>query len=182
VPPASSARDRVLDAFEELLNEQGERAATLDAVARAAGVSKGGLLYHFPSKDALVDGLLQRLDERLAEDIERIRASDEGVVPYLIRTSFAVDTPFDRTILAVSRIAQGNDERASAGLARLHDSWTAVVAEAVGDPLVARAIVLMSDGLYYNSALLPTGREPSGDVDEVLAIIDRLLAAPGTEH
>ncbi|WP_085477436.1 TetR/AcrR family transcriptional regulator [Rathayibacter oskolensis] len=174
MPPAP-ARDRVLDAFEELLTEQGERSATLDAVARSAGVSKGGLLYHFPSKDALVDGLLERLDERLEEDIDRIRTSDEGVVPYLIRTSFAADTPFDRTILAVSRIAQGHDERASAGLARIHDSWNAVVAEAVGDPLIARAIVLMSDGLYYNSALLPTREGTRGQAEDVLAVIDRLL-------
>ncbi|MWV49419.1 TetR family transcriptional regulator [Rathayibacter sp. VKM Ac-2803] len=173
--PAAPARDRVLDAFEALLIEQGERAATLDATARTAGVSKGGLLYHFPSKDALVDGLVERLDERLAEDIDRIRTSDEGVVPYLIRTSFAADTPFDRTILAVSRIAQGHDERASAGLARIHDSWNAVVTDAVGDPLIARAIVLMSDGLYYNSALLPTGDGPRGQVEDVLAVIDRLL-------
>jgi len=179
MPPASPARDRVLDAFEELLNEQGERAATLDAVARAAGVSKGGLLYHFPSKDALVDGLVARLDERLAEDIDRIRTSDEGVVPYLIRTSFAADTPFDRTILAVSRIAQGHDERASAALARIHDSWNDVVVEAVGDPLVARAIVLMSDGLYYNSALLPTGQQSRGEAEDVLAVIDHLLAPRG---
>ncbi|NRG41831.1 TetR family transcriptional regulator [Rathayibacter sp. VKM Ac-2804] len=173
--PAAPARDRVLDAFEALLIDQGERAATLDAVAKAAGVSKGGLLYHFPSKDALVDGLVGRLDDRLAEDIDRIRTSDEGVVPYLIRTSFAADTPFDRTILAVSRVAQGHDERASAGLARIHDSWYAVVAEAVGDPLVARAIVLMSDGLYYNSALLPTGDSPRGEAADVLAVIARLL-------
>lgn len=44
------ARGAVLDAFESLLIEVGERAATLDAVAGRAGVSKGGLLYHFPNK------------------------------------------------------------------------------------------------------------------------------------
>jgi len=40
----ASARDRVLDAYETLLVEQGPAAATLDAVASAAQVSKGGLL------------------------------------------------------------------------------------------------------------------------------------------
>lgn len=34
-------------------------ALTLDAIAKKAQVSKGGLLYHFPSKDALVRGLLE---------------------------------------------------------------------------------------------------------------------------
>jgi hypothetical protein len=48
------AREAVLDAFESLLIEVGERAATLDAVARLAGVSKGGLLYHFPNKEAMI--------------------------------------------------------------------------------------------------------------------------------
>ncbi|AND16081.1 TetR/AcrR family transcriptional regulator [Rathayibacter tritici] len=175
--PAAPARDRVLDAFEQLLIEQGERAATLDAVARRAGVSKGGLLYHFPSKDALVDGLLLRLDARREEDVARSLAAPEGVVAYLLRTSFAADSAFDRTVLAVSRIAQGHDERASGGLARIHDSWNEVVADAVGDPLIARAIVLMSDGLYYNSALLPTGQESRGEAEDVLAVVERLLGS-----
>ena len=55
------ARDAVLDAFEELLIDVGERAATLDAVAKRAGVSKGGLLYHFPNKEALITATLERL-------------------------------------------------------------------------------------------------------------------------
>ena len=55
MPPAPAARERVLDAFESILVEHGERTATLDAVAESAGVSKGGLLYHFGSKQALVD-------------------------------------------------------------------------------------------------------------------------------
>ncbi|WP_414171132.1 TetR/AcrR family transcriptional regulator [Clavibacter tessellarius] len=52
----ASARDRILDAFEELLVQQGERGTTLESVAAAAGVSKGGLLYHFGGKEALVEG------------------------------------------------------------------------------------------------------------------------------
>ena len=38
----SSTMERLLDAFEELLIDGGERSATLGAVAAAAGVSKGG--------------------------------------------------------------------------------------------------------------------------------------------
>ena len=57
-PPV--ARESVLDAFEAILIDRGERFATMDATAKAAGVSKGGLLYHFGSKQALADGLLAR--------------------------------------------------------------------------------------------------------------------------
>ena len=82
-----SARDRVLDAYETLLIEAGPAAATLDAVAAGAGVSKGGLLYHFASKDALAAGLLDRLQERSAADAEAIRTAPDGAVAYYVRTS-----------------------------------------------------------------------------------------------
>lgn len=52
------AKKRILEAASEIVRTEGALALTLDAVAQQAGVSKGGLLYHFPSKDALVKGLL----------------------------------------------------------------------------------------------------------------------------
>jgi AcrR family transcriptional regulator len=83
----AGARDRVLDAYETLLIDHGAGAVTLDAVAAEAGVSKGGLLYHFASKDALVSGLLDRLRERSAADADAIRSAPDGAVAYYVRTS-----------------------------------------------------------------------------------------------
>jgi AcrR family transcriptional regulator len=57
---AQNARDTILDAAEDVVIEVGARHLTLDAVAKQAGVSKGGLLYHFPSKEALVHAMLDR--------------------------------------------------------------------------------------------------------------------------
>lgn len=57
---ANNSREQILDAYEHLLVQAGERAATLDAVAAQAKVSKGGLLYHFGSKKALFEALLDR--------------------------------------------------------------------------------------------------------------------------
>ncbi|WP_406288884.1 TetR/AcrR family transcriptional regulator [Embleya sp. NBC_00896] len=57
-------RDQILDAVERLLVRDGVDAVRLDAVAREAGVSKGGLLHHFPSKRALVQGVVVRLADR----------------------------------------------------------------------------------------------------------------------
>src|SRR5215213_3719844 len=104
----ASARDRVLDAYETLLIESGPGATTLDAVAAAADVSKGGLLYHFASKDALAEGLLQRLRERSAADAELMRADPDGAVAYYLRTSMPGRTSpvgLTRTYLATLRIA-----------------------------------------------------------------------------
>ncbi|MEO2167455.1 MAG: TetR/AcrR family transcriptional regulator, partial [bacterium] len=49
-------RAKILDAAEDLILEAGATGLILDEVARRAGVSKGGLLYHFPSKADLVSG------------------------------------------------------------------------------------------------------------------------------
>lgn len=53
-------RDRILDAAEAVVLESGGRQFTLDAVAERAGISKGGLVYSFPTKDELVAAALER--------------------------------------------------------------------------------------------------------------------------
>lgn len=74
-PPAPDAPTRILDAAERIVQARGVPALTLDAAARAAGVSKGGLLYHFASKEALLAGMLNRLAERIAADWSAILAA-----------------------------------------------------------------------------------------------------------
>ncbi len=60
-----NSRGLVLDAADALVSEVGANHVSLDAVAARAGISKGGLLYLFPSKVALLQGMLERYVERL---------------------------------------------------------------------------------------------------------------------
>lgn len=175
--PARSARDRILGAFEDLLAEQSERAATLEAVAARAGVSKGGLLYHFASKDALVDGVLERFAADLAEDIEHMRAAPDGPVSYFLRTSIPSDNRLERMIVAIARLAQASDARASDALADAQRLWLSELEAVVGDRMVARTIMLIGDGMYYNSALLPAANavlRDETDVEQLVALVERL--------
>ncbi|MGE0222367.1 MAG: TetR/AcrR family transcriptional regulator [Acetobacteraceae bacterium] len=66
----TDARTRILDAAETLVRNRGVSGLTLDAAAQTAGVSKGGLLYHFASKEALLDALLKRLAAFIHEDFQ----------------------------------------------------------------------------------------------------------------
>src|SRR5262245_65257609 len=66
-------RDRILDAAERVVGDVGAARMTLDGVAQAAGVSKGGLLYHFPSKESLLGALAQRYVESFDECIGAAR-------------------------------------------------------------------------------------------------------------
>jgi AcrR family transcriptional regulator len=58
--PPSETRDRILDAVMNLIRGGGIHAVTLSAVCRLAGISKGGLVHHFPTKDSLIDAFLDR--------------------------------------------------------------------------------------------------------------------------
>lgn len=56
-----SSREAMLDAAQAVVLEQGAARLTLDAVAQRAGASKGGVLYNFPSKEALLRALIERV-------------------------------------------------------------------------------------------------------------------------
>ncbi|MFO7189937.1 MAG: helix-turn-helix domain-containing protein [Pseudomonadota bacterium] len=71
---AVPARERILEAAERVVTDVGPARLTLDLVAQAAGVSKGGLLYHFPSKESLLVGLSARYVERRRAAIEAAKA------------------------------------------------------------------------------------------------------------
>jgi AcrR family transcriptional regulator len=174
----TSARQAVLDAFERVVIERGERAATLDTVAADAGVSKGGLLYHFSSKSDLVDGLVERLSSLAADDDDALRAAPEGTVRRFIRSSVVVGTPFDSTYIAMTRLAQsGLYPAANDSLATIETAWRTAIEDAVGDPAVARLVLLVSDGLYYNAALMPATQHrviAPADLDGVIDALEEL--------
>ncbi len=47
---SSAKRLLILDAASRVVLDKGASALTLESVAEQAGISKGGLLYHFPTK------------------------------------------------------------------------------------------------------------------------------------
>lgn len=152
-----SAREKILDAYERVLVENGERAATLEAIAKAAGVSKGGLLYHFKDKRALASGLLQRLETLAEQDAVLMSQDPAGATDYYVRTSVWQDSPLDRTIISVTRLGNDFQPAVNTAMKRVQDRWLSLLEDEVKDPHVARAILLIGDGLYYNAVLSQAG-------------------------
>jgi len=57
---AATTKELILDTTLTLLEREGGASITLDRIAAEAGLSKGGLLYHFANKEQLVDALVER--------------------------------------------------------------------------------------------------------------------------
>lgn len=84
-------RARILRAAQEIAQEAGPASMSLEAVAAKAGVSKGGLLYHFPTKAALLRGLVEHQLARFeaALGIEAAKARHDGVIAAYLETFVA---------------------------------------------------------------------------------------------
>lgn len=68
----------MLDAAEDLVVSKGAAALTIDALAKAMNISKGGVQYAFTSKDGLVDAILKRWERRYNGMIEELMRDGSG--------------------------------------------------------------------------------------------------------
>jgi len=69
-------RDGLLDVAEELVREQGGSALTIGALAKAAGISKGGVQYSFANRDDLVSSLIDRWTSRFDAMLDETSANN----------------------------------------------------------------------------------------------------------
>jgi AcrR family transcriptional regulator len=108
---AAQTRERLLDAAMRVIHAQGAAALTLDQVAKEAGVSKGGLLHHFPSKEALIEALLRHLFQQFEQCVHDYYEQEPPAAGRLlrayIRASYADQTvPLDMAVMLFAQIAQ----------------------------------------------------------------------------
>ncbi len=96
-------RERILDAAQHLVIENGFAATSLDQVIRAAGTSKGAFFHHFDSKGDLARALTQRY---VTADIGQLHAA-------LAATDHLTD-PAERVVEFVRFFEDGADELMSA--------------------------------------------------------------------
>lgn len=87
--PRSNSREKILTAAAEVAREAGPGSLSLDAVALRAGVSKGGLLYNFPSKAKLMQGLVETYVGAFERDIDAAVESGESLLSAFVRLSAA---------------------------------------------------------------------------------------------
>ncbi|PKL32866.1 MAG: hypothetical protein CVV45_10515 [Spirochaetae bacterium HGW-Spirochaetae-10] len=93
-----TAREKILEAAYRVVQQHGAGHLTLENVAWEAGVSKGGLLYHFRSKDDLIRGMVEEhvrqeerhMHENLGEDPDA-----KAILRFVIETAFEGRSGYD---------------------------------------------------------------------------------------
>jgi AcrR family transcriptional regulator len=158
---ATETRERILHAAEEVVLRHGVAHLTLEAAAGEAGVSKGGVLYHFPSRAALVAAMVEKLNSAFERDLRRHRRDGEGpgafTRAYLRAT---IDPSRDETSdrderLGAALIAgmAAADDGLLAPLRESFSSWQDSIARDGLDIARATVVRLATDGLWLTELL-----------------------------
>jgi AcrR family transcriptional regulator len=172
-PP--TVRDRLLNAAERVVARDGVLNLTLEAVAREAGVSKGGLLYHFPSKSDLIIAIVERVATECEAEQSKASAADPNpgafTRAYLARRAEPLD-PAEEPLHTAILTAAANDKTLLEPFRKRFGDIQEKFANDGIDPVVAHIVRLAIDGLCLNSLLgCPT---PTGELRR--EILDRLIA------
>ena len=173
-------RDHLLAAAERIVRRDGVGRLTLDAVAVEAGTSKGGLLYHFASRDALITAMVERHANAFSASLEASMAADpeppgRWTRAYL-RSSASPADPVEGDAAATGLLAAMVSSPALAD--PLRDQYAAWREQVADDGLPeedAMIVALAADGLWMADLLgfaAPTG-------DRRARIIARLLEMAG---
>ena len=150
----TETRDLIFGACGRILRRDGLTRLTLDAVAAEAALSKGGLLYHFPSKVALIEALFQHHIDRFNRNLQRLVATEEqgpgGWLRAYAKASIAEITDSENASLFASLFAAG--ERYPTVLEimrRSYVEWQQQVEASPLDPAIALLVRLAVDGFWF---------------------------------
>lgn len=83
-------RERILDAAFHVFSRSGYRDAAVDDIAREAETSKGGIYFHFPTKESILLELMGSTADRLIAKVVRTVDAQPGSDP-VVRAAAAID-------------------------------------------------------------------------------------------
>jgi AcrR family transcriptional regulator len=175
---AGTGKQRIIEGALKLLRAEGGGAITLETTARQVGMTKPGLMYHFPTREALmlavVDHVAARWEhlmlERLGEPLETAPAS-RRIRAYV---EVALAAQFDRADFAIFFDAVYRDALTTAWVRRLAP-WLHLpddLPTAVRGRLTAARLI--ADG-YWVAAATDVFAPAENDFASLASIVEDLL-------
>ncbi|MGW4848987.1 TetR/AcrR family transcriptional regulator [Nocardia brasiliensis] len=159
-------REIVLDAAIELLGSRGSRALTHRAVDEAAGMPSGSTSNYFRSRDALLSGVAERLEERDYADwdaLSRVPAPstlDQLIESIALFVTHAITTDRTRTLARYALFLEAQSSPAAQaavrrGNERLTDWIRTMLGNVDAGPDVAKLLVDCLDGVVLHQLAGP---------------------------
>ncbi|WCN36347.1 TetR/AcrR family transcriptional regulator [Aneurinibacillus uraniidurans] len=168
-------REELLEAASRVIALKGLDKLTLDAVAAEAGVSKGGLMYHFPNKQALITAMNHQVITRFQQEIEREQDKAPAGRGAFIRAYASAtltdlsDCNYLDTNTGILAAMATNHELLSAWR-DVYEEWGRALRQEDVKPELALIVRLVCDGLWFSKmfALDPLTPEEQQSVMQYL--------------
>lgn len=167
------ARAAVLAAAETIVKDIGAANLTFDELVRRSGITRGGILYHFPSKDALLESLVEHdiAQWRACLAQKRARADDaDGPVVSYIASSTEPDEETAR-LCAGLLSATSSSKRLTDPWRRYFEEHHAEVTRQSADPALTAVLMLAAEGLFWMETLGLSPLSPT----ERRKVVERML-------
>jgi len=177
VTRGEDTRARILHGAEEVVLRDGVAHLTLEAAASEAGISKGGILYHFPTRSALVAAMVERLGSQFDNDLERHGALSGGPGAFTRAYLEASFGPSDgehasreRRLGAAVIAGVASDPDLLEPLRGRFAAWQRCLADDGISPVRASLMRLAADGLWFSElfSLAPLDEQLRAAVHEEL--------------
>lgn len=147
-----NTRRIILDAANRIVQEQGVEHLTLEMTAQQAGVSKGGLLYHFPNKEALIKGMIQDYLDRFTDDFNFTAQSYGEQAPGRWTLSYLYTTYEDKqrspSMSSGMLAAVATNPALLSPMQQAFGEWLRLLDQDGIDPTTAMIVRLAVDGLW----------------------------------
>lgn len=174
----SQSKIKILLAAAQVTDRAGAAHLTLERVATVAQLSKGGLLYHYPNKRALLEGmllyLLEQTEERLAHHRRTLRESARRPIAESLVLTASEQSTTERTLSQVLLAAAAEDPELLEPARTVIQRWLHEVREEDSAGLL---LVLALEGLRFLTLLnlLP---DPEADSAELYALLHQAVRQP----
>lgn len=161
----TSNRSKILEAAARVVQREGIRSFTYDAVAEEAGLTKGGLLYHFASREELVEAVHEHLAQEWEDAmIAALGKPDDTATPAERHAAYAKVNATGAKRAELLFIIEGSTS------AQYFAQWETVMAkwappipaaDASEEDLERFIVRLASDGLWLFEAITHEHLDPA---------------------
>ncbi len=194
IPDLSEIRkNQILEAALATIAGKGAASVTMDEIAQAAGLSKGGLIHYYKSKSDLFQATFKELFERIFELSRENMARQSDPMEKILAFEFLfdLDNPYTRQgypLLFDAMALAARESEYQALFDAWVDRWIELLSEAIlrgiaggtfapmdPDP-VARTISAIYHGIAVRWYLAPRSHSSAWAVDSFRAAIRGLMA------
>lgn len=181
--------DIILDALQQLLEEKKIQNISVSEIAQKAGMGKGSLYYYFPSKDAILDALIERSYEKPLHTAKNLAAQTD-VSPFT-RMAMLFQACQNSSTAFIKENGNSSNDASAQDLAFLHHKYlthviselkpalTEIIKQGIESgeihfeyPAALAEIVLIVIAVKLDNSLLPSSPE---DIQDTLQGLIALL-------